>query len=78
MHLYDLQKIVTKRIYYPLKSIYKEKNYRIEFTITYFTNIKMSETNNSNSAHFHGGQILAKALLDQGVEYAFGVPGEVF
>jgi acetolactate synthase-1/2/3 large subunit len=50
----------------------------MEFTITYFTNIKMSETNNFNTNHFHGGQILAKALSDQGVEYAFGVPGESF
>ena len=33
---------------------------------------------NHSSTLKHGGQILANALVRQGVEFAFGVPGESF
>ncbi|MEY4699736.1 MAG: hypothetical protein RIR85_1156, partial [Pseudomonadota bacterium] len=33
---------------------------------------------NHTSTLMHGGKILANALVRQGVEFAFGVPGESF
>ncbi|WP_211307505.1 thiamine pyrophosphate-binding protein [Polynucleobacter rarus] len=38
----------------------------------------MNETDMPNKPEIHGGKILANALASQGVEYAFGVPGESF
>ena len=32
----------------------------------------------TSSSKIHGGKILANALMRQGVEYAFGVPGESY
>ena len=40
--------------------------------------MNLSSPNNKQTDLPHGGQILANALIRQGVEMAFGVPGESF